>query len=196
MFVPMQDESRLQLRQHVEKIAPLTDSEFDYIFSFFTHKKLRKHQFLVQEGEPVTHEFFVLKGCLKAYLLDTTSKEHILQFAMEDWWITDFQAYFTQATATVQVDCIENTELLALSFQNREKLCTELHQIEHFFRLKLTSGFVALQQRVLSSLNQTVGERYEALLQRYPQLFQRVPKQHIAAYLGVSRETLSRLSHH
>ena len=182
------------LRQHIESITLLTDAEFAYVVSLFTTKKMRKHQFLVQEGETVGHEFYVLKGCLKAYHLDGVGKEHILQFAMEDWWITDFQAYFQQTPATVYVDCIEDCELLCLTLENREKLCKEIHKMEHFFRMKLTAGFVALQQRVLSSLNSTIQQRYEQLLVSYPQLFQRVPKQLIAAYLGVSRETLSRLA--
>lgn len=182
------------LRQQIEKITPLTHTEFEYILSHFIPKKLRKHQYVVQAGELVSYDYFVLKGCLKAYHIDKEGKEHILQFAMEDWWISDYQAYFKGTNATIHVDCIENTELLALSLQNREKLCSEMHKMEHFFRKKSNAGFVALQQRILSLLNSSAKERYEQLLKLYPQLFQRVPKQLIAAYLGVSRETLSRLN--
>jgi CRP-like cAMP-binding protein len=160
------------LRQHIEKITPLSDEEFDYVLAHFTQKKIRKHQFLVEEGEPVPHEFFVVKGCLKAFNIDREGKEHIIQFALED---------------------LEEGELLIISLANRNKLCAEMHKIEHFFRLKITSGFIAMQQRILAGMNLTVQERYEKLLTLYPTLFQRVPKQDIAAYLGVTRETLSRL---
>lgn len=182
------------LREQIEKITPLTDGEFDYILSHFTPKKYKKHQFLVQEGEDVLNDFFVLEGCLKAYHVSQDGKEHILQFALPDWWICDFNAYFNQTKATLNIDCIEDTEVLCLSLYNREKLCSEMHKIEHFFRRKSNSGYIALQQRILSMLNNNPQERYEKLLQLYPALFQKVPKKLIASYLGVSRETLSRFS--
>ncbi|MGF1923716.1 MAG: Crp/Fnr family transcriptional regulator [Bacteroidia bacterium] len=182
------------LRQHFEKITSLTDQEFQYILSHFSTKKLKKHQFLIQEGNAVTTDHFVIKGLLKASFTNQDGKEHILQFAMEDWWVTDFQAYFNQTNATLNIDCIEEVEVLCLSLTNREKLCAELHKIEHFFRRKSNFGYIALQRRILSLLNNNAKERYEELLVNYPNLFQRVPKTLIASYLGVSRETLSRFS--
>ena len=182
------------LREQIEKLTPLNDEEFEYILSHFTLKKLKKHQFLIQENDVVLNDFYVLKGCLKAYHTDQDGKDYILQFAVEDWWITDYQAYFKETIATINVDCIEECELLCLSLHNREKLCSELHKIEHFFRKKSNAGYVALQQRILSLLNSSARERYEQLFQLYPKLFQRIPKTLIAAYLGVSRETLSRLN--
>lgn len=182
------------LRQHFEKITPLTDQEFDYLLSHFTTKKLKKHQYLIQEGDTVTNDYFVVKGLLKASHIDKEGKEYIMQFAMEDWWITDYQAYFNQSEATLNIDCLEEVEILCLSLHNREKICAELHKIEHFFRRKSNSGYVALQRRILSMLNSNAKERYEQLLAQYPSLFQRVSKTLIASYLGVSRETLSRFT--
>lgn len=184
----------IELRRHFEKITPLTNQEFDYVLSHFTTKKLKKHQFLIQEDDEVLNSYFVVKGLLKAYYIDKNGKEYILQFAMEDWWVSDFQAYFNQTKATLYIDCIEEVELLCLSFQNQEKLCADLHKIEYFFRKKLNIGYVGLQRRILSMLNSNTKERYEQLLLQYPNLFQRVPKALIASYLGVSRETLSRFT--
>lgn len=182
----------IELRRHFEKITPLTDQEFEYILSHFTTKKLKKHQFLIQEGDNVPNDYFVVKGLLKAYHVDKEGKEYIMQFAMEDWWITDYQAYFSNTKATLNIDCIEEVEILCLSLHNRDKICADLHKIEHFFRRKSNFGYVALQRRILSMLNSNAKERYEQLLSNYPTLFQRVPKTLIASYLGVSRETLSR----
>ena len=181
------------LRQHIEKITPISDGEFAYVLAHFTSKKVRKHQFLIEEGEPVLHEFFVVKGCLKAFNIDREGKEHIIQFALEDWWISDYLAFFNEVPATMLLSSLEEGELLTISLANRDKLCAEMHKIEHFFRLKITSGFIAMQQRILASMNLSVQERYEKLLKLYPNLSQRVPKQAIASYLGVTRETLSRL---
>lgn len=183
------------LRKHIEKITPLTDHEFDYVLSHFTKRSYKKHQFLVQEGDAVVNDFFVIKGLLKAsYTNPDDGKEHILQLAWEDWWITDYQAYFNEAKSNLTIDCIEDVEVLCLSLHNRDKICAELHKIEHFFRRKSNAGYVALQRRILSLLTSSAKERYDQLFSTYPLLFQRIPKTLIASYLGVSRETLSRLS--
>jgi CRP-like cAMP-binding protein len=182
------------LRQHIEKIIPLTDAEFEYISSHFTTRKFKKHQFVIQEGDGVPNDFFVLDGCLKSYFTDLNGKLHILQFGMQEWWITDNQAYYNQTKATINIDCIENSELLCLTLPNREKLCAEIHKMEHFFRQKANKSNVAFQRRILSLLSSNAKERYDQLLQLYPELFQKVTKQLIASYLGVSRETLSRFN--
>ncbi|UIR56995.1 Crp/Fnr family transcriptional regulator [Sphingobacterium sp. SRCM116780] len=183
------------LRKHIEEVISLTDHEFAYILSHFTVKKFKKHQFVIQEGNEVKNDHFVLSGLLKAtYVNPEDGKENILQFAWENWWISDYQAYFNGGSATLNIDCIEETEVLCLSLQNRDKICAEMHQIEHFFRRKSNSGYVALQQRILSLLTNSAKERFNNLLASYPSLFQRVPKSLIASYLGVSRETLSRFT--
>ena len=182
------------LRQQIESIIQITDTEFDYVLSHFKYKKFKKHQFVIQEGQLVENDFFILSGCLKSYSTDDNGKDHIIQFGMQDWWITDYQAYYNQTKATVNIDCIEDTELLCLSYSDREKLCAELHKIEHFFRKKTNKRNVALQNRILSLLSSSAKERYDKLLEQYPQLFQKVPKHLIASYLGVTRETLSRFN--
>lgn len=184
----------IELKRHIEKITPVSDLEFEYIISHFTRKKLKKHQFLIQENNYVQNDHFVIKGLLKAYYTNDEGKEHILQFAMEDWWVTDYQAYFRKEKATINIDCLEDCELLCISLENREKLCADLQKIEHFFRIKSNSGYVALQRRILSLLDKDAKGRYEQLVQLYPSLLQRVSKTLLASYLGVSRETLSRLS--
>lgn len=140
------------LRRHFEEISPLTDEEFDYILSHFTLKKLRKHQFLIQQGDTVNNNYFVLSGCLKAYHLNKDDKEHILQFAFQNWWITDFFAFYTQTKATITVDCLENSELLSISYENREKLCAEMHSVERFFRKKTNIAYAFLQHRLFRCL--------------------------------------------
>jgi CRP-like cAMP-binding protein len=183
----------LILRQHIEEITPLTDQEFEHVLSHFTTKKLRKHQFLIQDGDTVNHNYFVVSGCLKSYYLNKEDKEHILQFAFPNWWITDFFAFYNRTKATVYVDCIEDCELLAITYENREKLCKEMHVIEHFFRKKTNMAYAFLQHRVISLLDSDIKSRYLKLLKQYPHLFDKVPKHLIASYLGISRETLSRI---
>ncbi|AZA93497.1 cAMP regulatory protein [Chryseobacterium nakagawai] len=183
-----------RLRTHIEKILPLSEEEFEYISSCFIYKKYKKHQFLIQEGEWVSYNYFVLKGLLKLVYTDEAGKEHIVGFAMEDWWETDFPAYYLSQKATMSLECVENTEVLCLSLENYRKICSIHPKMEHFFLEKAYMGFISAQQRIISTMTTGIKDRYEHLLEKYPSLVQRVPKSLLAAYLGVSRETLSRLS--
>ncbi|AUP78106.1 Crp/Fnr family transcriptional regulator [Flavivirga eckloniae] len=182
------------LRKHIEEIISLTDEEFNFVLSHFEQIKKRKHQYIVQEGEIVDKEYWIIKGCLKSYFVDDTGKEHILQFGMENWWITDYESFVKQTKSKTSIDCIEDSELLYISFENRDKLTAQMHKMERFWAKKSKMGRISLQNRILSLLKNSTKERYDLLLEQYPKLFQRVPKKMIAAYLGVSRETLSRLN--
>ena len=183
------------LKEHIAKTALLTDDEFDYFFSFFKHLSYKKGQSIIAEGDKVEHEFFVLDGCLKTFYINDDLKMFILQFAMPTWWASDYNALYSGAKATVNVDCITDAEVLCLSNADREKMCNNIHRIEHFFRWRTNKGYVASQKRLLSLMNNDAKHRYEELMAQYPALYNIVPKHLIAAYLGVSRETLSRLYH-
>ena len=112
---------------------------------------------------------------------------------MPSWWASDYFALYHRTRATINVDCIIDSEVLCLSNDDRERLCCDLHEAEHYFRWRANRGYVAAQKRLLSLMNDDVKCRYEEVLRVYPELYNIVPKGQIAAYLGVSRETLSRL---
>ncbi|UII29718.1 Crp/Fnr family transcriptional regulator [Fulvivirga ulvae] len=180
------------LRTHIEKLARLTDDEWAYISSHFKYRVFKKHQYLVQIGQQVPSEFWIIKGLVKSFAVDNDGKEHILQFGMEDYWVSDYNAFQNKVNATLHLDCIEDSEFFSLNLEDKEKLCGEIKAMANFARLKTAYGFIGLQQRVLSHLISSAEERYNQLLSSQPGLVQRVPKKLLAAYLGVSRETLSR----
>ena len=133
-----------RLRKHIEEITPVSDSEFEYIKTFFTFKRVKKHQYLVQEGDPATYEYLILSGIFRMFYLDGEGKEYIVQFAGENWWMADYQSYFNQKQATLHIVCMEDAEILCTTLHGRETLSSDLHKMEHFFRVKLTKGYVAL----------------------------------------------------
>ncbi|KQT23362.1 Crp/Fnr family transcriptional regulator [Chryseobacterium sp. Leaf405] len=182
-----------RLRDHIEAITPLTDEEFDYVKSFFILKNVRKNQFLVHEGDEVKYEFLTLEGIYKVFYIDENGKEHILQFAKKNWWMTDYVGFFKQQNAKMFVECLQDGAVVCLTLEGREKLSMELHKMEHFFRVKLMNGYIALQQRIILLLSSTPQQRYEEFSKLYPDLITQIPKKYVAEYLGVSRETLSRL---
>lgn len=183
-----------QLRTHLEKLAPLTDEEFAIVRAQFTCRTYRRRQYLIQVGERVPEAFLVVAGLLKLVYTDAAGKAHIVSFALEDWWESDFRAYYTQTPATLALQCLEDTTVWCLPLAGYQQLCTRLPQLAHFFLDKAIRGGWAAQQRILSLLTTQAAERYEQLLRQQPALLQRVSKTQLAAYLGVSRETLSRLS--
>jgi len=182
------------LRNHIQKIIPLSDLDFEFVASCFTEKSYKKGEFLFHAETYLTRHYFICKGLLKLVYTDSDAREHIVGFAMEDWWESDFEAFYLQKKTSMSLSCLEDTDVLYINFENYKKLCHALPKIEHFFLEKAYFGFIAAQNRILSSLTSNTKERYFQLLTRYPSLGQRVPKSQLAAYLGVSRETLSRLS--
>ncbi len=183
-----------QLRAHLERLVPLTDEEFTRVLSGFACKTYKKRHLLIREGDCVREAYFVVKGLLKLVYTDAAAKSHIVSFALEDWWESDFQAYYTQTSATLSLECLEDTTVWCLSLENYHHLCADLPKLTHFFLTRALRGSMAAQQRILSLLTTQAKERYEQLLKQYPALPQRVSKTLLASYLGVSRETLSRLS--
>tara|TARA_R110000868_G_scaffold111773_1_gene301524 strand:- start:26961 stop:27524 length:564 start_codon:yes stop_codon:yes gene_type:complete len=181
------------LRQNIEKIVQLTDEEYEAVQALFYAKKMNKNQFLIKEGESVNDVYFIKTGLLKLIYTDISDKQHIVSFAMEDWWETDLQAFFNTSKATLSLQCIEDTEVLCLPLENYHKMCYEMPKLQIFLIKMSNAGFLASQRRIIALLTTNVKERFEQLIKQYPTLFQRVPKSQLALYLGVSRETLSRL---
>jgi len=184
----------IELRQQIEKTVPLTNEEFELVLSYFKEKHFKKHQIVIHEGDHVPYNFYIVKGLMKSSYINPEGKEYILQFALEDWWITDPEAFHNQTKATLNIDCLEDTTAFALSLENKERLCKELKKMESFFSKKTTEDYIGLQKRILCLISSTAAERYHNLLKEYPGLIQRIPKSMVASYLGVSRETLSRLA--
>jgi CRP-like cAMP-binding protein len=187
-------DSNAAFRKHLEGFIKISDGEFAEILAYFSPKKLKKHQLLIRAGDNVHHTYWTKNGLLTSTFTAPDGKEHIIQFADEGCWITDQNAYYHQAKAIFTIAAVEDTELLSLSFENREKLCAAFHKMEHFFRKKANDSFTKQQKRLLTYLTSDSQRRFELLLQEYPKLLQRLSKKTLAAYLGVSRETLSRFT--
>ena len=181
------------LRQHIEHVVHLSDEEYTLVREHFIIKDCKKRGFLIEKGKPVRHVFLVISGLVKLVYHDETDREHIISFAMEDWWETDYPAWFARQPASLSLQCIEDTQVYCLSLDGYQAICAKLHKMEHFFLHKANRGHLASQERILSFLTSNPREKYEMVLRKEPALMQRVPKALLASYLGVSRETLSRL---
>src|ERR1700743_2795364 len=163
----------------------LSPEQSDWIRSLSVIKKLRKHQYLLQEGDICTHHAFVLKGCLRSYFVDCDGKEH--------WWIADRDSLLSGEPAKLNIDAVEESEAVLLSRQNFDLICEKIPAFNDMVNNLLQSAYNASQNRVLANISLSASEKYEYFLQRYPDLAVRIPLSMIASYLGISPETLSRV---
>jgi CRP-like cAMP-binding protein len=175
-----------------EKIS-FTQEEQDIIRNYLTPKKIRKRQYLLQEGDVCKVIAFVEKGALRAYSVDEKGNEHIIQFALEGWTISDLYSFMTGAPATYNIDALEDSELVIISKSAQEEILKKCPKYETYTRLQLTGAYLAMQKRLTSILSLPLEERYNSFIKLYPNIVQRVPQHMIASYMGLKPETLSRL---
>ncbi|MDX2046862.1 MAG: Crp/Fnr family transcriptional regulator [Chitinophagaceae bacterium] len=181
------------IHKNISKYIQLTENEFEYFSSLVKPRRLRKKQFILEEGEICNHECFVNSGCLRQYYLDEKGQEHIIQFAIADWWISDQYSFLTGLPSGNFIDALETTEVLMISKPDLEKLYNTIPKFERFFRIAFQNSYVALQRRILSGLTQTAVERYLDFSKRHPDIEQKVPQHQVASYLGITPESLSRI---
>ncbi len=175
-----------------EKIS-LTAEEQASIKNYLTPKKLRKKQYLLQEGDICKTIAFVEKGALREYSVDETGGEHIIQFALEGWTIADLFSFLTGEAATYNIDALEDAELVLISKSAHEEMLQKFPKYETYTRLQITGAYLAMQKR-LNSINSLSPEgRYLDFITLYPNIVQRVPQHMIASYMGLQPETLSRI---
>lgn len=175
------------------KDVALTDEEATFITSVMNHKKLRKRQFLLQQGDVAKYETFIVKGLTRDYLIDKDGREHVISFAAESWWTGDLSSFFTQSPTSYYIDCLEETDVLQISHADLERLFVEVPKMNIYFRILYGRSIVAYNHRVASSLCMPALERYHDFISRYPKIQQRLPNHQIASYLGITPQSLSRL---
>ena len=179
--------------KNISRFITLTPEEQQYFTSLLRVKRLKKKQYLLQEGDVARYDYFVNKGCLRTYTIDEKGQEHVVQFSIEDWWTGDMYSFLTQKPARYTIDALEDSELLCLERSALEELYIKVPKFERFFRLLLQNAFVSLQERIIASLSQPADERYCTFIIKYPNMEKRLPLKQIASYLGITPESLSRI---
>lgn len=178
----------------VEK-ASFTEEELLQMRSLAVERKLRKRGFVLQEGEICRHKIFVVKGLLKTYRLADDGTEHIMRFAPENTWTIDHESYSQQQPSQYYMEAMEDAQLIVWTKESMDKLFDAIPAFKMFSEQVKEQSMNDSQQRILMNISYTAEEKYNAFIQSFPEVFSRVPLHMVASYLGVSRETLSRIRH-
>lgn len=181
------------LLESLQKHIPLSEQDKALICETVRERKVKKNQYLVHEGAVQRCTNFVNKGSVRTYYIAPDAQEHIVQFAIEGWWISDLQSFIMQLPATFNVQAIEDSEILEISFENMELLYEKIPKMERYFRIITQRAFVSFQQRVIQNISMTAEERYLAFQAKHPQMELRIPQKLIASYVGISAEFLSKI---
>ena len=181
------------LINHVKSRVSISEEDIQAFVSCFKVNKIKKRQYIIQPDFVAKYRNYVLEGAFRAYVVADAGEEHTIQFAIEDWWISDYSSYINQQPATMFVVAIEDSIILQIDFESEQKLKANNHKFETLFRIMAESSFAGMQRRLISNLTKTAEEKFVEFEQKYPKIALRVPQYALASFLGMTTQYLSKL---
>lgn len=181
------------LFDNFKRYIPLSAEDEQLIVPLLTARSFKKGQLINAEGEINRYTNFITHGSARVYYIDLDGQEHVIQLGIKSWWLSDYPSFITQKPGYLYAEALEHTEVLAFSYDNQQILFERLPKTERFFRLLTQRAYAAFQQRMLQNLSMDAEQRYLAFREAYPELDHRISQKHIASYLGMSAEFLSKI---
>jgi CRP-like cAMP-binding protein len=182
-----------ELIQKIKSSIELSSEAEKYLRSISKVKTVAKGEILIREGHSVNKIYFVKEGCLRSYCTDKKGKDHTLQFGVENWWISDYIAIHNNELGTLTVECLKESKVIEFNVEKLNGVLDLYPEYEPFQRKLLERHVVSLHKRILNQLQLTAAERYDLFLEQYPNIEQYTRNYHIASYLGITQESLSRI---
>jgi CRP-like cAMP-binding protein len=179
--------------KNISKHITLDEEEKKYFMGILHYKKLERGKVLIMHGDVARNQYFVINGCLRNYSVDENGKEHIIAFAPADWWISDLYSYITETPAEHILDALIPTEVFEISKKDMEEVYIRIPKFERFFRILFQNAIVNQMKRIGQVISVPAEERYKAFIKQYPGIYEQIPLKHIASYLGMSPEFLSKI---
>lgn len=177
----------------MSSVFPLQGKEIEELSLLFTERKVKRRGFILHQGDVCRHFTFVVSGCFKMYAIDQAGKEHNLEFAVENEWISDLSGFYSEKPGSVYIEAIEPSIILQITRPDLIYLYTNYPKFNSTFRIIIERKYIELQNRVLQNISATAEERYVNFLAQFPSLAARLPNTQIASYLGITSEFLSKI---
>ncbi|WP_040495584.1 Crp/Fnr family transcriptional regulator [Fulvivirga imtechensis] len=178
---------------NIRRFVTLLPEEEQELISIIRTTRMKKRQFLDQPGFVSGYRNYVVRGAFRSFFVDNDGKDHTVQIAIDDWFVSDFYSYITQTPATLFVEALEDSVIFQMKYDDIEGLCARSHNMSEYFRITTERAFAYSRKRALSNISKTAEERYLEFLEQYPGIVQRVPQKVVASYLGMSAEFLSKI---
>lgn len=178
---------------HIRKYVELDESELPILYKYIKQIQVEKKELLLEEGQVCKSNYFVEKGCLRMYYINNKAEEQTVQFALEDWWMTDFFSFLDQTPSQNYIQAIEKSELIFIDAHSQDELLSKLPQLERYFRTVLQRVAAANQVRLKNIYELSKEEVFHYFNSHFPNFVQRIPQYMLASYLGITPEYVSRL---
>ena len=180
-------------KAHLDKFITVNDEEFASILPFFKVIEVKKKETLMLDGEICKSMFFVVKGCLRKFFVNEKGVEQTMEFAIENWWISDTFAYERQIKSDFYIQAVEKSVILEINLQTQEELLKKHPLMERYFRMIYQRAYAASERRIRYLYEMSREELYMHFSTHYPEFIQRIPQYLIASYLGFTPEYLSEI---
>ncbi|TXF87904.1 Crp/Fnr family transcriptional regulator [Neolewinella aurantiaca] len=181
------------LKENLRNHLPLPDEDLNTISNYFNFSEVKKKTFLLRGGKTCRFEGFVLSGCFRIFTIDQKGNEINLYFAVSGWWLMDIDSFTNQTPSDLYIQALEDSEVLLISRENKSKLYDALPVVEKLFRIIFQKALVSWQRRLVRNHCLTAKERYLYFIETYPDISKRLSNKHLASYLGIRHEFLSKI---
>lgn len=182
-----------KFRKYMERVAKFSDRDMELVREHSRYRKLRKRQNLLLEGDSSRYLAWVASGCLRLYMLDSAQNERILEFGIEDGYVTDRASFLTGVASPYNIDAVTDSEVILFTLESLDILGKAIPNYDMVIRTGVGAVLARYQARIMTTLTLTAEEKYRLLQEQDPILLQKVPQHMVAAYMGLTPATLSRL---
>ncbi|MBW7915001.1 MAG: Crp/Fnr family transcriptional regulator [Taibaiella sp.] len=177
------------MREHIV----LTDDQATWIIERCKNMRYKKGHYIIREGDISRNGIFITEGSVRSYFTDINGQEHVIQLGIEGWWVGDLESFVYQKPGKFYVEAIENSEVTLLPYDVLQIMYKEIPAIERYYRIMFQNAFISFHKRVLENLSMDAESRYRVFKEKYPEMDMRIPQKHVASYLGMSAEFLSKI---